>query len=173
MSNQFEVLFYGFGGQSVLSEDKVFSVNESVHLTHGHVWQKVLEKSRTQLFLASESSACEDEGSAIPYLSFPRALKYVHQSTGHFLFALDTQHRLQHGTQGAVVIGDILRKLLVQLHGQDVHGLEAGFEAERCIDDLPSSDPGSFGEDAGLDDRVPLLHELTPSDARDGDAHKS
>ena len=63
------------------------------------------------------------------YLRFSRALQYVHQRTGHFLFAFDAQHRLQHGTHGAVVIGDILRKLLVQLHGQDVHGLEAGFKA--------------------------------------------
>lgn len=37
MSDQFEVLFYGFGGQSVLSENKVFSVYESVNLTHRHV----------------------------------------------------------------------------------------------------------------------------------------
>lgn len=37
VSNQFEVLFYGFGGQSVLSEDKVFSVDESVYLAHRHV----------------------------------------------------------------------------------------------------------------------------------------
>ena len=37
MSDQFEVLFYGFGGQSVLSEDKVFSVDESVYLAHRHV----------------------------------------------------------------------------------------------------------------------------------------
>ena len=37
VSNQLEVLFYGFGGQSVLSEDKVFSVHESVHLAHRHV----------------------------------------------------------------------------------------------------------------------------------------
>lgn len=64
-----------------------------------------------------------------PYLSFPRALQYMHQRTGHLLFALHTQHGLQHGTHGAVVIGDVLRELLVQLHGQDVHGLEAGFEA--------------------------------------------
>lgn len=42
MSNQFEVLFYGFGGQSVLSEDKVFSVDEPVYLTHCHVGQKIL-----------------------------------------------------------------------------------------------------------------------------------
>lgn len=51
MSDQFEVLFYGFGGQSVLSEDKVFSVNESVYLAHRHVWQEVLEKRRTKLLL--------------------------------------------------------------------------------------------------------------------------
>lgn len=53
----------------------------------------------------------------------------MHQCTGHFLFALDAQHGLQHSAHGAVVIGDVLCKLLVQLHGQDVHGLEAGFEA--------------------------------------------
>lgn len=53
----------------------------------------------------------------------------MHQCTGHFLFALDAQHRLQHCTERAVVIGDILGELLVELHGQDVHGLEAGFEA--------------------------------------------
>lgn len=42
MSNQFKVLFYGFGGQSVLSENKVLSVDESVYFTHRHVWQEVL-----------------------------------------------------------------------------------------------------------------------------------
>lgn len=47
MSDQFEVLFYGFGGQSVLSEDKVFSVDESVYLAHRHVWQEVLENKTT------------------------------------------------------------------------------------------------------------------------------
>lgn len=70
-----------------------------------------------------------NRGISILYLSFSRALQYMHQCTGHFLFALDTQHGLQHSTQGAVVIGDILCKLLVQLHRQDVHGLEARFEA--------------------------------------------
>lgn len=42
MSNQFKVLFYGFSGQSVLSENKVLSVDESVYFTHRHVWQEVL-----------------------------------------------------------------------------------------------------------------------------------
>lgn len=37
MSNQFKVLFYGFSGQSVLSENKVLSVDESVDFTHRHV----------------------------------------------------------------------------------------------------------------------------------------
>lgn len=37
MSNQFKVLFYGFSGQSVLSENKVLSVDESVYFTHRHV----------------------------------------------------------------------------------------------------------------------------------------
>lgn len=46
MSDQFEVLFYGFGGQSVLSEDKVFSVDESVHLAHRHVRQEVLDRGK-------------------------------------------------------------------------------------------------------------------------------
>lgn len=63
------------------------------------------------------------------YLCFPRALQDVHQRTGHLLFAFDAQHRLQHSAHGAVIIGDILCKLLVQLHRQDVHGLEAGFKA--------------------------------------------
>lgn len=49
MSDQFEVLFYGFGGQSVLSEDKVFPVDESVHLTHGHVWEEILENKESVL----------------------------------------------------------------------------------------------------------------------------
>lgn len=48
MSNQFEVLFYGFGGQSVLSEDKVFSVDESVYLTHRHVWKEILENKENK-----------------------------------------------------------------------------------------------------------------------------
>lgn len=46
MSDQFEVLFYGFGGQSVLSEDKVFSVDESVYLAHRHIWEEILDKWR-------------------------------------------------------------------------------------------------------------------------------
>lgn len=37
VSNQFKVLFYGFSGQSVLSENKVLSVDESVDFTHRHV----------------------------------------------------------------------------------------------------------------------------------------
>lgn len=68
-------------------------------------------------------------GQSGPYLRFSRALQYVHQRTGHLLFAFDAQHRLQHSAHGAVIIGDVLCKLLIQLHGQDVHGLEAGFKA--------------------------------------------
>lgn len=49
VSDQFEVLFYGFGGQSVLSEDKVFAVNESVHLTHRHVWKEILEQKQDSI----------------------------------------------------------------------------------------------------------------------------
>jgi len=51
MSDQFEVLFYGFGGQSVLSEYKVFSVDESVHLAHRHVGQEVLDKGKENTLL--------------------------------------------------------------------------------------------------------------------------
>lgn len=104
------------------------------------------------------------------YLGLARALQYVHQSTRHLFFALDAQHRLQNSTQGAVVVGDVLCELLVKLHGQNVHGLEAGLQAKRCVDDLPPSNTSSLCEDAGLDDRVPLLHKLTSSDAGDGDA---
>jgi len=97
----------------------------------------------------------------------------VHQRTRHFLFALDAQHGLQHGAQRAVVVGDVLGELLVQLHGQDVHGLEARLEAQGRVDDLPAAAAGPLGEHAGLDDRVPLLHELTAGDAGDGDAHQA
>lgn len=61
MSDQFEVLFYGFGGQSVLSEDKVFSVDESVYLTHCHVWQEVLEKEDKMISLLSHSSSLQQK----------------------------------------------------------------------------------------------------------------
>ncbi len=46
MSDEFEVLFYGFGGQGVLSEDQVLSIDKSVHLTHRHVWKKILVQSK-------------------------------------------------------------------------------------------------------------------------------
>lgn len=106
-------------------------------------------------------------------LGLPRALQYVHQRTRHLLFALDAQHGFQHGAHGAVVVGDVLSKLLVQLHGQDVHGLEAGFEAKRCIDDLAAAHTGALSEHARLDDRVPLLYKLPASDAGDGDADQA
>lgn len=107
------------------------------------------------------------------HLGLPCALQYVHQCARHLLFALDTQHGLQHGAHGAVVVGDVLSKLLVQLYGQDVHGLEAGFEAKRCIDDLAATHAGALGEHAGLDDRVPLFHKLPAGDAGDGDADQA
>lgn len=50
MSNQFKVLFYGFSGQSVLSENKVLSVDEPVDFTHRHVRQKVLWNETISLF---------------------------------------------------------------------------------------------------------------------------
>lgn len=65
MSNQFEVLFYGFGGQSVLSEDKVFSVDESVYLTHRHIWKEILENRRTDVFLFYLEMKCNK------WLEFP------------------------------------------------------------------------------------------------------
>lgn len=37
MSDQFEVLLYGFCGQGVVPEDEMFSVDEAVHFTHRHV----------------------------------------------------------------------------------------------------------------------------------------
>lgn len=107
------------------------------------------------------------------YLCLPCALKDVHQSERHLLLALHAQQRLQDGAQCSVIVGDVLGELLVQLHGEDVHGLVAGLDAQRGVDHFGASDAAAFGQDAGLDDRVPLLHKLPARDAGDGDADKA
>lgn len=107
------------------------------------------------------------------YLCLAGALEDVHQSEGHLLFALDAEQRLQHGAQRPVVVGDVLGKLLVELHGQDVHGLVARLDAQRGVDHLGAADAAALGQDAGLDDGVPLLHKLPARDAGDGDADEA
>lgn len=84
-------------------------------------------------------------GPPSPYLGLPCALKDVHQGKSHFLFAFDTQQWLQNGTQCSVVVGDVLGKLLVQLHGEDVHCLVARLDAERGVDDFTAPYPAAFG----------------------------
>lgn len=97
----------------------------------------------------------------------------MHQSTGHFLFALDTQQWLQNRAQSSVVVGDILGKLFIQLHWQDAHGLKARLEPQGSVDDFAPSHTTTLGQDAGLNDGVPLLHKLTTSDAGNGDADQA
>lgn len=114
----------------------------------------------------------ETDGPLI-HLCLPRTLKDVHQSKGHLLFALHAQQRLQDGAEGPVVVGDVLGELFVQLHGEDVHGLVAGLDPQRGVDDFGAADPAALGQNAGLDHRVPLLDELPARDAGDGDADKA
>lgn len=64
------------------------------------------------------------------YLCLPRALEDVHQCKRHLLFTLHAQQRLQNSTQCSVVVGNVLRKLLVQLHREDVHCLVARLDAQ-------------------------------------------
>lgn len=97
----------------------------------------------------------------------------MYQCTGYFLLAFDTQQRLQDSTQRPVVVGDILCKFFVQLHWQDAHGLVARLEPQRGIDDFTPSYTASFGQDTGLNDRVPLLYKLPTGDAGYGDADQS
>ena len=94
----------------------------------------------------------------------------MHQGKRHLLLALDAEQRLQHRAQRAVVVGDVLGKLLVQLHGQDAHGLVAGLDAQRGVDHLAAAHAPALGQHTGLDDRVPLLHKVAAGDAGDGDA---
>lgn len=107
------------------------------------------------------------------YLGLPCALQDVHQSTGHFLFALDTQQRLQNGAQRSVVVGHILCELFIQLHRQDAHGLKARLEPQGGVDDFAPSNTATLGQGAGLNDGVPLLHKLTTSDAGNGNADQA
>lgn len=112
-------------------------------------------------------------GCSFYYLCLPCALKNVHKRKRHLLFAFHTQQRLQNCAQCSVVVGNVLRKLLVQLHREDVHRLVARLDTQRGVDHLATSNTAAFGQDAGLYHRVPLLDELPARDAGDGDADKA
>lgn len=77
----------------------------------------------------------------------------MHECTGHLLFVLHADDRLQHRAQHGIVIGHKLRKLFVLLHGQDGDSLEARFDS-----DGGASTFGFAG--GGGADRIPLLHKL-------------
>lgn len=78
LSNQLEILLYGFGGQGVLPKNEVFAVHETVHFRHGHVGQEVLpgrgrrEAAGAVLLLPSQGSGALPLGPHSPPLSLPR-----------------------------------------------------------------------------------------------------
>lgn len=100
MSDQFEVLFYGFGGQSVLSEDKVFSVDESVYLTHRHVGKEILEKRKAQWVSLTylHTPKGQKEESASRTLAFPVLCSICTraQATSSLLLTLSTGSSTEH-----------------------------------------------------------------------------
>lgn len=88
------------------------------------------------------------------------------QCTRHLLLVLDANPGLQHRAEQHVVVGGVLCKLLVHLHGKDVHTLIACFDPNhrsRCL---------ALGG-VGRADLIPLLYELSSSDGRDRDVDKS
>lgn len=107
------------------------------------------------------------------YLCLSCALKDVHQSKRHLLLAFNAQQRLQNCTQCSVIVGNILRKLLVQLYREDIHRLVARLDTKWGIDHFGTSNTAAFGQHAGLYHRVPLLNELPARNAGDGDADKA
>lgn len=89
----------------------------------------------------------------------------MHQSAGHLLFVLDADDRLQHRAEQHVVVGDVLGKLFVKLHGQDVHALVPGLDADhgtRCF-------PFTW---IGLANWVPFLDQLPARDIHSWNAHQ-
>lgn len=99
-------------------------------------------------------------------LGFAGALQNVDQCTRHLLLVLDANPRLKHRAQQHVVIGGVLCKLLVHLHGKDVHTLIACFDSNhrpRCL---------ALGG-VGRTDWIPLLHKLSPGNRCDGDVDES
>lgn len=99
------------------------------------------------------------------YLCFPGALQDVHQSAGHLLFVLDADDRLQHRAEQHVVVGGVLCKLFVELHGQDVHALVAGLDADHRTSCFPFTW-------IGLANRVPFLDQLPACDGHHWNAHQ-
>lgn len=100
------------------------------------------------------------------HLGLASALQDVHQCTRHLLLVLDTNPGLEHRAQQHVVIGGVFSKLLVHLHGKDVHTLIAGLDSDhrsRCF----------ALRGVGRADWIPLLHKLSPGNGCDGDVDES
>ncbi len=99
-------------------------------------------------------------------LGLASALKNVDQCTRHLLLVLDANPGLKHRAQQHVVIGGVLCKLLVHLHGKDVHTLVA------CLD--PNHRPRCLAlRRVGCADWIPLLHKLSSGNRCHGDIDKS
>lgn len=89
----------------------------------------------------------------------------MHQSAGHLLFVLDTDDRLQHRAEQHVVVGGVLCKLFVELHGQDVHALVPGLDADHGSSRFPF--PW-----IGLANWVPFLDQLPARNIHRWNAHQ-
>ncbi len=99
-------------------------------------------------------------------LGLASALQNVDQCTRHLLLVLDANPGLEHRAQQHVVIGGVLCKLLVHLHGQDAHTLIARFD--------PNHRPRCFAlRGVGRAYLIPLLHKLSSGNSCDGDIDKS
>lgn len=99
-------------------------------------------------------------------LGLAGALENVHERARHLLLVLDANPGLQHRAQQHVVVGGVLCKLLVHLHGQDAHALVASLDPDHRSRRLALGGGRSA-------DRVPLLHKLPPRYGRDGDVDQS
>lgn len=143
------------------------------HIFHRNITSCHVEESNVNIADLCKRNMQSDDLRPPVYLCLPCALKNVHQSKGHLLFAFHTQQWLQNCTQCSVVVGNVFSKLLVQLHGEDVHCLIARLNTQRGIDYFGTSNTTAFGQNTGLYHRVPLLHKLPARDAGDGDADKA
>lgn len=98
------------------------------------------------------------------YLRLARALQDVHQRRRHLLLVLHAQRGLQHRAQHHVIVGDVLSKLLVHLHGKDAHALVAGLDADHGPRGLALAGVGAHHW-------VPFLHKLPARHRAHGDVH--
>lgn len=90
----------------------------------------------------------------------------MNKRTRHLLLVLDANPRLKHRAEKHIVIGGVLGKLLVHLHGKDVHTLIACLDSNhrpRCL---------ALGG-VGCADWIPLLHKLSSGNSCDGDTDES